>query len=468
VFGGANDGMLHVFNGGLDSNGGKELFAFVPHAAFEHLYELTLPAYAHRYFVDGSPRVADAWLGAALGWRTLAVGTTGAGGQSVFALDVTDPANMSASSVLWEFTHPDMGALLIQPAVAPLPNGSFGVIVTSGYGGSGGGKIWILNPANGSIIHTISLPDSGDLGAPLLADLNGDRVADRLYVGDTLGKLWRIDLEGSNPSAWAPPADLLDGSDPLPLFVASDGAGETQAITAQPVSAFNENGEHMVFFGTGSFYRVDDNVVPDDPQVDTFYGIIDRGLPIAGRDELVEQEIMTEQNTTGGRVRGVTANPMEDEDSGWYLDLLWKDTWGGPGALGERVVAPALVRGDRVIFTTLIPNVDPCSYGGDSWLMELNAFYGGRLEYAVFDVNEDGLFDTDDWITVTLGDGTTVEIPPSALAPDIGIMQPPAVLTGIGEDADEVKVVSGSSGALMRISERGGINVGRQSWRQQR
>jgi type IV pilus assembly protein PilY1 len=464
---GANDGMLHVFNAGLDANGGSELFAFVPNAAFEHLYELTLPTYAHRYFVDATPRVADAWLGSGPGWRTLAVGTTGAGGRSVFALDVTDPANMGASSVLWEFTHPDMGFPLIQPAVAPLPNGMFGVVVTSGYGGPTGGHVWFLDPADGSIITSISLPDSGDLGAPLLADLDGDRVADRLYVGDTLGQLWRIDLSGGNPAAWAPPTDLVSGGNPLPLFVATDPNGDPQAITAPPVSAFDDQGEHMVFFGTGSFYRVDDNVVPDDPQVDSFYGIIDRDVPITGRSELVEQEILTEV-TDGQRVRGVTANPIEPEDSGWFLDLEWKDTYGGPGPRGERVVTNALVRGDRVIFTTLIPNTDPCAYGGDSWLMELNAFYGGRLNYSVFDLDDDGDFDHDDWIEVTLPDGTEIEIPPSAVAPDIGIMQPPAVISGIGDDQDEIKVVSGSSGALIRISERGGINIGRQSWRQQR
>ena len=32
---GANDGMLHGFDAGLDANGGRELFAFVPHAAYE-------------------------------------------------------------------------------------------------------------------------------------------------------------------------------------------------------------------------------------------------------------------------------------------------------------------------------------------------------------------------------------------------------------------------------------------------
>ncbi|HEX9877849.1 MAG TPA: PilC/PilY family type IV pilus protein [Gammaproteobacteria bacterium] len=464
---GANDGMLHGFHAGLGADGGRELFAFVPHAAFEHLYELTLPAYSHRYNVDGTTRFADAWLGG-LGWRTIAVGITGAGGASVFALDITDPEAVSSSDVLWEFTHPEMGYTLGQPAVVPLPNGAFGVVVTSGYTGGTDGRIWILNPANGSIIRTFTLPNSGDLGAPLLADLNGDRVADRIYVGDTAGNMWRFDLEGSNPSQWQPPAGLRSGNTPLPLFVARDPSGVPQAITAPPTSAFNNDGEHALFFGTGSFYRVDDNVVPPNPQVDTFYGLIDRGVPITGRSELLEQEILTEQIAGSMRVRGVTDNEMEPGHSGWYVDLVWKNVYGGPGPRGERVVSRAVVRGDRVIVTTLIPDPDPCSPGGESWLMELNAFSGGRLNYAVYDITEDGEFDEDDWITVTLPGGEEVLIPPSAVAPEIGIMDTPAVISGVGPDENEIKVVSGSSGQLIRISERGGIGIGRQSWRQLR
>src|SRR5690606_29369827 len=215
----ANDGMLHGFDASLGGSGGTELFAFVPNGALEHLYELTLPEYQHRFYVDGSPRIADAWFNS--GWHTIVVGTTGAGGRSVFALDITNPAGMSQSSVLWEFTHPDMGNTIAQPAVAPLPNGKFGVVVTSGYDtGEDDGVIWILDPANGSILHSITLTGSGELGAPLVADLNSDRVADRIYVGDTEGNLWRVDLVGSNTSQWQPPADLLAGSTPLPLFVA--------------------------------------------------------------------------------------------------------------------------------------------------------------------------------------------------------------------------------------------------------
>lgn len=462
----ANDGMLHGFDASLTSSGGDELFAFVPDAAFENLYELTLPEYEHRFFVDGSPRIGDAWVGGS--WQTLAIGVTGGGGKSIFALDVTNPASMSKSNVKWEFSHPSMGYTIGQPAIAPLPNGAFGVVVTSGYDtGEDDGVIWILNPADGSIIHSITLADSGELGPPLVVDLNSDRVSDRIYVGDTEGNLWRLDLVGSSPSNWLAPAGLRSGGTTLPLFVARDDNGLRQAITAPLSSAFNDKGLHTLFFGTGSFYRVDDNVVPDDPDVDTFYGIIDRGQPITSRSELLEQEILAEVSVTGTRVRGVTANEIDATYAGWYLDLEWAGSYGGPGPQGERVVSRAAVRGDRVIFATLIPNPDPCAFGGDSWVMELNTFDGGRLDYAVFDLNDDMEFDDDDWITITV-DGEDIRIPPSAIAPDINIIKTPAIISGFGENQDEVKVMSGSSGELIRITERGGVGIGRQSWRQLR
>jgi type IV pilus assembly protein PilY1 len=100
--------------------------------------------------------------------------------------------------------------------------------------------------------------------------------------------------------------------------------------------------------------------------------------------------------------------------------------------------------------------------------MELDTFSGGRLSYAVFDLDVDGDFDMDDWITVDDGTGNPILIPASGIDPEIGIVQTPAVLSGIGADNDEVKVLSGSSGELIGISELGGIGIGRQSWRQLR
>ena len=157
----------------------------------------------------------------------------------------------------------------------------------------------------------------------------------------------------------------------------------------------------MVFFGTGSFYQIDDNVVPVNPPVDSFYGVIDGGAPIAGRGELREQEILTEQTVNGMRVRAVTANEMDVAAT-----KAGSSTSFGRAPTADRARRASasyrarVVRGDRVIFPTLIPNADPCSFGGDSWLMELNMFSGGRLAYAVFDIDVDDDFDTDDWITV--------------------------------------------------------------------
>jgi type IV pilus assembly protein PilY1 len=329
---GANDGMLHGFRADVDAvngplSGGTEVFAFVPNGVYDNLFELTLPTYDHNYYVDGTARVADAWLGSTLGWRTIAVGTTGAGGKSVFALDITDPQNMSKNNVLWEFSPPEMGYTLFQAAIVPLSATQFGVVVTSGHEAPGAdGKIWILDPANGSILQTITVPGSGSLGSPLVADLTNDRIADRIYVGDTQGKLWRFDHE---VSGWQAPSGLQVSGKPIPLFIAQidqtpPALPIPQAITAAPTSAFNIKGEHMVFFGTGSFYRVGDNEVLANPPLDTFYGIIDRGTPIIGRSTLLEQEILAQVATYGFNARAVTENLMDPSKDGWYLDLVWK------------------------------------------------------------------------------------------------------------------------------------------------
>src|SRR5690606_15060623 len=96
VYVGANDGMLHAFNGTFDgTNGGREVFAYVPTTALGHMGNLLIPndpldqidqKFQHRYYVDGPVVVSDAHLGGD-GWRTVLVGTAGAGGRSVFGLD---------------------------------------------------------------------------------------------------------------------------------------------------------------------------------------------------------------------------------------------------------------------------------------------------------------------------------------------------------------------------------------------
>src|SRR5690606_8111355 len=88
---GANDGMLH----GFDAQTGVEHFAYLPSELllpepgddFARINQLMAQDYQHRYFVDGTPAIWDAYLDGA--WKTVLVGTMGAGGRTVFALDVS-------------------------------------------------------------------------------------------------------------------------------------------------------------------------------------------------------------------------------------------------------------------------------------------------------------------------------------------------------------------------------------------
>ncbi|WP_296289668.1 PilC/PilY family type IV pilus protein [Pseudomonas sp.] len=324
---GANDGMLH----GFDARDGRELFAYVPAVVLSHLRELADPGYTHRYYVDGSPVVGNAWLGEQ--WRTLLVGSTGAGGNSVFALDVSDPERVHPGSVLWEFSHPDLGYTLGRPTLMALGSGKFVVVVSSGARDPErlGGDIWLLDAADGHLLKRVHLPEAGDLGPVTAISSLGGVTANRLYVGDSLGHLWRVDLTGEEGGDSAIPLSL--SGKPLFRVLAQDGS--PQAITAPVAAALDRSGEVRVLFGSGRFYRAGDN--EPSAKAESLYGVLDGGDTLAGRDSL----------------RPMSANAAPDGVRGWYLDLP---------ANGWRVVEQAQIReGKLVLFNLIAPGEDPCS-----------------------------------------------------------------------------------------------------------
>ncbi|MFE1571225.1 pilus assembly protein [Comamonas odontotermitis] len=104
IYVGGNDGMLH----GFSAADGSEKIAYIPQGVIASLKDLTSPGYTHKYYVDGSPMTGDVELGGVVtggagsyyqpNWRTLLVGTLGAGGKGYFVLDVTNPVVGSSSS----------------------------------------------------------------------------------------------------------------------------------------------------------------------------------------------------------------------------------------------------------------------------------------------------------------------------------------------------------------------------------
>jgi type IV pilus assembly protein PilY1 len=459
IYVGANDGMLH----GFDAATGVEKFAYVPSELHGSLAALTDPTYPanHQFFVDGAPGIGDAYWGGT--WRTILVGTLGAGGKSVFALDVTDPDAMDGSKVLWEFNggaHTDkMGFIFGPAAVAPFADGNFYAVFSNGYASADNqAGLFLVRVDNPSIYYYIdtqygSAVAKNGLSTPKLVDLDKDRIIDAIYAGDMQGNLWKFDVTSVSAANWK----IAHGTAaaPEPMFVAKDGTGGGAvrqpiqgqvAVRSAPSGAV---GDAMVFFGTGRYF-VDGDATATDKQ--SIYGVLDDGGSTSyGRSDLWTQTIVYQGVVNSHEVRVVSSDPPDwTSKKGWVMDLVPP----GGALKGERVIAPPLLRFGRAIFNTLEPSVgDPCQQGS-SWLMELDAESGGNLDYVALDINGDGKFDEDDMI----GDDA-----PAGVKSDAMSLNQSTVVTA-GET--EYKYNSNVDKGVGVITEKSGSVSGRTSWRQ--
>lgn len=461
VYVGANDGMLH----GFDASTGIERFAYVPAAIYSNLPTLASEPYNHHYFVDGPANFGDVYYGGQ--WRTVLAGGLGAGGRSVFALDITDPKAFSASKVLWEYTDIDLGFTFGQPTIARLNDGNYYVVFGNGYHSTNHRAVLYLvqvdNPANVWKIDTgvgSSSLENG-LSSPALVDLDRNGTIDLVYAGDLQGNLWKFDLTSNKQSFWD--SAFTSGTKKLPLFTARNASNQVQPITAAPRLGAPPpgliKGVQTVFFGTGSYFTTAD---AKSTQIESAYGITDNGTRITtlDRSELIQQTILGSVVVSERNKYVISDNTVDYASKrGWYLDF----TLPSSSAIdGERIVVKPVLRSGRLIFNTLLPVFDPCSFGGTSNLMELDMTTGGRLSYPVVDLNGDGLFDSSDMVTISVG-GITITVPPSGFASDVGIAKNPIILN---DGENEKKFQSGISGKVEMIVEKGRIFRSRASWRQ--
>ena len=100
VYVGSNDGFLHGFHADLSDAAtlGQEAFAFAPQSTIPLMAATSDPDYEHHYAVDGRFTAIDVQLDASTQpgeWATVLLGSMGAGGTSIFGLDITDPADFS-------------------------------------------------------------------------------------------------------------------------------------------------------------------------------------------------------------------------------------------------------------------------------------------------------------------------------------------------------------------------------------
>lgn len=388
IYVGANDGMLHAF----DALTGNEKLAFVPSKVYKNLTQLTAQNYSHRYFVDGSPNIQDAKVGA--NWKSVLVSGLGAGGQGVFALDVTDPTQFSqanaSSLALWEFTDkddPDLGYTFGQPLIKKMNNGKWAAIFGNGYNsaendgsvGSDRGALFILfiedgldgTWSSGDYVKIDTGVAEGGLASPNYMDMNVDGIVDIIYAGDRQGNMWRFDLSSPNPTDWnlATKRKIL--------FTAVSGAGAAQSITTKPEVTFHptDYATTLVYFGTGKYLEPGDVLSTTS---ESFYGIWDRNAAAPARASLLQQN-MTTINSFGttANYRVPTNFPIDwTIHKGWVIDFP---------VTKERAVGTPKLNNGVLLFSSFIPSADVCSFGGSGWLMAVDYRNGGLLAKPPFE-----------------------------------------------------------------------------------
>lgn len=407
VYVGANDGMLHAFNGGMNakgetvSGGGSEAFAYIPNTALGHMANLLFRAepekkssqkFQHKYYVDGQIAVGDTYYGSA--WHTTLVAASGAGGRGVFGLDVTAGTTFGGNRKLWEISDLDanlkadvrnnIGFVLAKPVIVPVKVGNaveWKAIFGNGFNSANGKAVlFVVDIADGKTtmieaVETGTGVPSGTngLGSIVVVDRWGgadqnvrsrDGISDTVYGTDQKGAVWKFDLRDMTPPT-------------MPLFTSlpsvDKGLTVRQPITGGITTGSGPNGGLMLYFGTGSFSFNED--VRDNSK-QSIYAVNDTNVGAVTstitRSNLVGRTI----NTSGDERTLVAIAGTPSTARGWYVDLPVSSLKDG---LSERVVGnPSLANG-IVSLSTYAPQPATsggCAATGINWFFGLNPLTG--------------------------------------------------------------------------------------------
>ncbi len=492
VYVGANDGMLHAYDGGMDAqgnlggNGGRELFGYIPGTSYGHLGNLLMPydpasknnqKFAHRYFVDGPVAVGDTYSGST--WSTTLVGTTGAGGRSVFALDVSDPTAFTDGKRLWEISDltatgtvkANIGHVLGKPVIVPVraADGSVAwkAIFGNGYASkSGKAVLFVVDLTKNPTIRMIEATESGST----IAGSNGlgnivvvDRVdssqynsttkkyarvrdgfADTVYAADQKGAIWKFDLLDTSNTVSRP--FFTTGT-----FVDS-GSTYRQPIMGGLQATAGENGSVLLLFGTGSYSFVNDGT---DVNTQSLYGVNDYA------DGAVASTILPSQLMpyTVSSSRTLTPGTRPAGALGWRVDL----------PAGERMVGYPEIASGIVFMPTYKPlNSSGCSTDGNNSLFGLNPRTGAA---ALFNVRvgsiTNGTKVADGVASISLSTGGNAPVK------DVGVAVVPRLQPPVNPlDGTPAPTLPALAGCWMAVTVAGASPMyvpypcGRQSWRQ--
>jgi type IV pilus assembly protein PilY1 len=407
IFAGSNDGMLHAF----DDVDGSELWAFIPPDVLPNLQ------YVHSdynmAFVDSSPKAYVTYNSTytAVTQAILIFGER-RGGNRYYALDVTSP---SQPKLLWYISptervhqtttitttdYEELGQSWSAPIIGKIAcsggtNCVDGKRVVAFIGGgydptnehtanpyvpdSQGRAIYVVDVLDGSLVKRFSNTENANMTYSIPSDIatvdvDGNGKIDRLYVGDMGGRMWRFDIQDTNPSSWT--GKIIFKSN-------DDGATTNLRRMFYPPDVTLEVGYEMVLFGTGDREHPNDKIV-----VNRLYAVKDKNLTDTPSSRAyIESDLydatydLLQAGTSAQKTAALSAL---NAAKGWLVQLL-------PSAGGEKCLASPVVFFGVVYFTTFAPSADapppgtdPCYVGeGTARLYEM----GYKTATAMFNLD---------------------------------------------------------------------------------
>lgn len=303
IYAGANDGMLHAFNGGfydslqkqfcreLDPTYapfdptstntdtpcvsetltdqpklGAELWAYIPYNLLPHLYWLTELNYNHIYYVDHKPRIFDAKIFSpdsvhVNGWGTIMVVGMRLGGANIQAdLDKLDGVSPTASDptmksayIIFDITDPEQKPTLLAELIMPdmgFTTSYPTMVVMKDGDGDGDYEDYVNNTPEAGENRWFLAFGSGP------ADANGEPVSTMLNVVDSeqRGKFYMVDMVklGTYNELWSLDENGVLVNDLQPYFTLPET--EPNSFISDPITVdfdLDYNAD-VLYYGTVS------------------------------------------------------------------------------------------------------------------------------------------------------------------------------------------------------------------------
>jgi type IV pilus assembly protein PilY1 len=440
VFFGSNDGMLHAVLDSVDpdindpgdviTHYGKESWAFISPDHLPRLKDI-VEGTGHQYFMDASPQVyirdvnengimeetvdsdGDGDVDADDQDLVIIICGQRKGGNSYFALDVTDPVN---PALLWRISADSAFSadVVISELGESWSEPRFGRVKTSDADTSGtdvffigggfssdntaGMAVMAIDVFTGAVVKKFvndsfyntdmnySIP-----GTVSVIDENNNGFVDKVYAGDLGGQVWRIgqfDQDATGTALVFPNSDEnINSWNGHVLFRAPTfiyNSVTTPRKFYSPPSVALERGYDLILIGSGDR----EMACANDTAADRIYSMKDtHGYVTLTESDLVD---VTDPLTIPPNLD----NPGDVDgngapDKGWYVRLVES----GGAEIGEKSLAKGTVFYKVLYITTFVPSTDPCLPGGEATVYAMDYKTGAAaLSFGGIDLVRNKMF----------------------------------------------------------------------------